>query len=84
MTPSELSSPVPIISASKGRLTDIDYIKVYCDAPRAMWVRRTLGQWEFKEDGRVEDPRVCAKAIRILEFAKLVLVDERGEGVLVS
>jgi hypothetical protein len=49
-----------------------------------MWVRRTLSQWEFKEDEGVEDPRVCAKAIRILEFAKLVLVDERGEGVLVS
>ena len=84
MTPSEPSSPVPIISASKGRLADVDYMKVYCDAPRAMCVRRMLGEWEFKEDGRVEDPRVCAKAIRILEFAKLVLVDERGEGVLVS
>lgn len=84
MTPSEPSSPVPIISASTGRLTDIDYMKVYCDAPRAMGVRRTLGQWEFREDGPIEDPRVCANAIRILEFAKLVLVDEKGEGVLIS
>jgi len=84
MTPSEPSSPIPIISASKGRLTDIDYMKVYCDAPRAMGVRRTLGQWEFGEDAPIEDPRVCAKAIRILEFAKLVLVDEKGEGVLIS
>ena len=84
MTPSDPSSPVPIISASRGRLTDVDYMKVYCDAPRAMWVRRTLGQWESREDGHIEDPRVCAKAIRILEFAKLVLVDEKGEGVLIS
>jgi hypothetical protein len=85
MTPSELSL-APITRASKSRLTDIDYVKVYCDAPRAMRVRRTLSQWEYKEDisGRAEDPGECAEAIRILEFAKLVLVDERGEGILVS
>jgi hypothetical protein len=82
MAPSDLALLPPIVIASKSRLADIDYVKVYCDAPRAMWVRRMLSQWEYKEDdGRAEDPGDC---VRILEFAKLVLVDERGEGVMVS
>jgi hypothetical protein len=49
-----------------------------------MWVRRTLSKWEYKEGGHTEEPEDCVAAIQILEFAKLVLVDERGEGVLVS
>jgi hypothetical protein len=83
MTPSDPSPFAPIASA-KSRLTDIDYVKIYCDAPRAMWVRRTLSKWEYREGGRTEEPVDCVAAIRILEFAKLVLVDERGDGVLVS
>ena len=85
ITPSDHSPLVPIaISAPKSRLTDIDYVKVYCDAPRAMLVRRTLGEWAYKEDGHAEDPGNPVEVIRILEFAKLVLVNERGEGVLIS
>jgi len=84
MTPLDPSSLAPIAIASKSRLTDIDYMKVYCDALRAMWVRQTLSQWEYKEGRRTEDPGGYVEAIRILEFAKLVLVDERGEGVLIS
>ncbi|KAH9968086.1 hypothetical protein BC827DRAFT_1170202 [Russula dissimulans] len=85
MTPSNLSLPVPISPALKSRLADIDYVKVYCDAPRAMLVREALGQWVYKGDvpANVEDLRAAA-ATRILEYAKLVLVNERGEGVLVS
>jgi hypothetical protein len=49
-----------------------------------MSVRRTLGEWAYKEGGHVEDPRDLVEAIRILEFAKLVLVNEIGEGVLIS
>ncbi len=82
--PSDPSSTLPIASASKSRLADIDYVKVYCDGPRAMLVRRTLGEWVYKEDGHAGDPRDPVEAIRILDFAKLVLVDERGEGVLIS
>jgi hypothetical protein len=83
MTTSDPSPPslVPIASASRSRLANIDYVKVYCDAPQAMLVRQALGQWAYKEDSRAEGPM---EGIRILEFAKLVLVDERGEGVLVS
>jgi hypothetical protein len=49
-----------------------------------MLVRRTLGEWVYREDGHAEDPGDLVEAIRILEFAKLVLVNERGEGVLIS
>ena len=49
-----------------------------------MLVRRTLGEWGYKEDGHAEDPGNPVEVIRILEFAKLVLVNERGEGVLIS
>ncbi|KAI0301271.1 hypothetical protein BC826DRAFT_1183272, partial [Russula brevipes] len=72
MTASDPSPPslVPITSASKSRLADIDYVKVYCDAPQAMLVRQALGQWAYREDSRAEGPM---EGIRILEFAKLVL-----------
>ena len=86
ITPSDPSSPLPITSTSKGRLTEIDYVKVYCDAPPAMLVLRMLREWAYKEGGHAGDPtrRDTVEAVRILEFAKLVLVDERGEGVLIS
>jgi hypothetical protein len=85
ITSSDPSSPLPIASASKSRLADIDYVKVYCDAPRAMLVRRMLREWAYDEDEHTGDPtRSPMEAVRILEFAKLVLVDERGEGVLIS
>ena len=85
MTPSDPPSPQPIASALKSRLPDIDYVKVYCDAPRAMLVRQILREWAY-EDRHAGDPtrRDPMEAVRILEFAKLVLVDERGEGVLIS
>jgi len=83
MTPSDPEPPMPIVSASIGGLTDMDYVKVYCDAPRAMSVRRTLAQWTYEWDGCAEDAR-NVEDIRFLEFAKLVLVNEDGEGVLVS
>jgi hypothetical protein len=81
ITPSDPPSPLPIASASKSRLADIDYVKVYCDAPRAMLVCRMLHEWAY-DDGHGGVP--SKEAVRILEFAKLVLVDERGEGVLIS
>ncbi|KAI9464004.1 hypothetical protein BJY52DRAFT_1184414 [Lactarius psammicola] len=82
MTPSDLEPLMPIVSASKP-LTDMDYVKVYCDAPRAMSVRRALAQWSYEGDGCAEDARTV-EGIRFLEFAKFVLVNETGEGMLVS
>jgi hypothetical protein len=68
------------------RLTDIDYIKVYCDAPRAMLVRRALSQWAYEEeeDAYTEHPRAPMGASRVLEFSMLALLNERGEGTLIS
>ena len=85
-TPSDPSSPLPIPSASKNRLANIDYVKIYCDAPRAMLVRRMLREWAYEEGGHGRDStwRDPMEAVRILEFARLALVDERGEGVLIS
>ena len=85
MTPSDPLSPLPIVSASKSRLAYIDYVKVYCDAPRAMLVRRIFREWVY-DGGHGGDPtrRDPMEVVRILGFAKLVLVDERGEGVLIS
>lgn len=85
-TLSDPSSPLPIPSASKSRLADIDYVKVYCDAPRAMLLRRMLREWAYEEGGHAGDStrRDPMEVVRILEFARLALVDERGEGVLVS
>lgn len=79
MTPSNLEPLMPIVSALKPGLTDMDYVKVYCDAPRAMSVRRMLAQWTYKGEGGAED----ARTVGFLEFAKLVLINESGEGVLI-
>jgi hypothetical protein len=83
MTPSDPEPLMPIVSASKRGLTDMDYVKVYCDAPRAMSVRHALAQWTYEGDGCAEDARTV-EGIRFLEFAKLVLINESGVGVLVS
>ena len=51
-----------------------------------MLVRRVLREWAYEEGGYAGDPTwrdPSKEAVRILEFAKLVLVDERGEGVLI-
>ena len=61
----------------------MDYVKVYCDAPWAMSVRRMLAQWTYKGEGGAEDARTV-ECIRLLEFSKLVLINESGEGVLIS
>ena len=80
--PSDPSSTLPIASTSKSRLADIDHIKVYY--PRAMLARRALGEWVYKEDRDAGDLRNPVEAIWILDFTKLVLVDKRREGVLIS
>ena len=75
---------MPIVTTSKPGLADMDYVKVYCDAPQAMSVRQTLVRWTYEGNGCTEDATGrTVTGIRFLEFAKLVLVNERGEGVLV-
>ena len=82
MTPSNLEPLMPIVNALKPGLTDMDYVKVYCDAPRAMSVRRMLAQWTYKGEPDAEDARTV-ECIRFLEFTKLALINELGEGVLI-
>jgi hypothetical protein len=45
-----------------------------------------LHEWVCEEGGHAGGltRRDTMESVRILEFAKLVLVDERGEGVLIS
>ena len=45
-----------------------------------------LREWAYEGGQHSGDPtqRYTMEAVRILEFAKLVLVDERGVGVLIS
>lgn len=74
---------MPMVHALKSGLSDMDYVKVYCHAPCAMSVRRILAHWTYKGDGGQEDVRPV-EGIQFLEFAKLVLINESGEGVLVS
>ncbi|KAI0299408.1 hypothetical protein B0F90DRAFT_1728484 [Multifurca ochricompacta] len=69
MTPPDPSPAPSAASASGTRLKDIDYIK---------WA------YEGKGNELSEDSRTRRKGFRVLEFAKLALVNERGEGILVS
>ncbi|KAH9974295.1 hypothetical protein BGW80DRAFT_1303237 [Lactifluus volemus] len=88
ITPSDRSghslSPIRIARTPTTRLTDIDSIKVYCDAPQAMLVRRALSHWAYEESGHAKPPSLSVETTRVLKFSKLVLLNERGEGMLIS
>lgn len=58
-------------------LSVLDHIKVYHDAPSAMHVRNALDVWAYIVPGQEHK-------IRVLKHARLVLVDERAKGVLIS
>ncbi|KAJ6591190.1 hypothetical protein DFH09DRAFT_1138900 [Mycena vulgaris] len=57
-------------------LSSLDHIKVYHDAAHSMRIRSILDAWAF-EPGEGEK-------IRLIKSARLVLLDERSKGVLVS
>ena len=78
-------------------LLEVDHIKVYHDVTCALHIRNVLDAWGYPNttlDGSFEahgrdkntgkDNRPKTKKIRILKGAKLVLVDERSKGVLIS
>ncbi|KAI0267401.1 hypothetical protein BC834DRAFT_871170 [Gloeopeniophorella convolvens] len=83
-TTSDPSSPTPVVGGLETRLTQMDYIKVYCAAPRAMKVRRALGEFVSGADGATGAFETPAGGVRVLEKARLVLVDGKGEGLVVS
>ncbi|KAA1469450.1 hypothetical protein DENSPDRAFT_835077 [Dentipellis sp. KUC8613] len=82
-------STVPPLVPRK-RLLDVDHIKVFCDAPRAMILRNLLDAWKYE----IDDPDDSSDAadgkarqkrkIRVLRCARLVLVDKKSAGVLLS
>lgn len=61
-------------------LSALDHIKVYHEGPNAMHVRNALDVWAYIVPG-AEQENV---KIRLLKYARLVLVDERAKGVLIS
>ncbi|TFY82373.1 hypothetical protein EWM64_g1645 [Hericium alpestre] len=81
-------SEVPFVP--RKRLLDTDHIKIYCDARRAMVLRNLLDSWAYvHEDGVQEgaDSKIATAKktkARVLKYAKLVLVDGKAAGVLVS
>ncbi|KAF8639191.1 hypothetical protein AX17_001677 [Amanita inopinata Kibby_2008] len=57
-------------------LSSADYVKVYHEASNAMSIRSVLDAWAYITP---EGPKV-----RVLKGSRLVLVDERSRGVLIS
>lgn len=75
VAPSTVSSSRP----ANIPLNFLDHIKVYHDAANSMQLRNIIDAWAF-EPGEEARPR----KIRLLVGARLVLLDERSKGVLVS
>ncbi|KAJ7777925.1 hypothetical protein DFH07DRAFT_569632 [Mycena maculata] len=71
--------PPPSTASSVRRatvpLSFLDYMKVYHDAADSMQIRNILDAWAY-------EPEV--HKIRLLKGARLVLLDERSKGILVS
>ncbi|KAJ7701833.1 hypothetical protein B0H17DRAFT_1044866 [Mycena rosella] len=76
---SSAAAPSVVSSARQGigtmPLSFLDHIKVYHDAAHSMSIRTILDVWPFEPGGR---------KIRLLKGARLVLLDERSKGVLIS
>jgi hypothetical protein len=59
-------------------ITFVDHIKVYHDAANSMQLRNLLDAWAFQSG------EAGAHKVRLLKGARLVLLDERSKGMLVS
>ncbi|KAJ7093927.1 hypothetical protein B0H15DRAFT_776339, partial [Mycena belliarum] len=72
--------PSTVLSSHQGigtlPLVYSDHIKVYHDAAHSMRIRNLLHVWAFEPGDGVK--------IRLLKGARLVLLDERSKGILVS
>ena len=69
-------------NASRPTLSKIDYIKVYLDAPRSFYVRSALDAWSYQLPSKSADGRL--QKIRVLKSARLLLLDDGFQPVLVS
>jgi hypothetical protein len=77
----ESSTPVHICRVP---LTSVDHFKVYHHAENAMYVRNVLDAWGFPAPLDGDGAMGKMRKIRLLKGAKLVLVDEKSNGVLIS
>jgi hypothetical protein len=78
-------SMVTASPASYVTLSNVDHIKVYHEAPNAMHVRAVLFSWVYPPlflSEQNDTDRL--PSIRVLEGARLVLVDERSQGILIA
>lgn len=83
--PTSLTSPPAVSTAAhtvRSPLWAVDHFKIYHDAVITMYLRTSLDSWDFPPLEPVGDDKTAR--IRLLEGAKLVLVDERSRGLLVS
>ncbi|KAJ6618736.1 hypothetical protein B0H10DRAFT_2028922 [Mycena sp. CBHHK59/15] len=76
----DLQNEASITSSSRQLhvpLVFLDHIKLYHEAPNSMQIRSVLDAWAF-------EPGDTSGKIRLLKGARLVLLDERSKGILVS
>jgi hypothetical protein len=60
-------------------LSKTDYIKVYHEAKKSMFLRTALDLWAYEQgEGKAKEK------VRVLKGAKLVMVDHLSTGVLIS
>jgi hypothetical protein len=88
--------PVPTRHpGSQSPLRILDHIKIYHDVRYAMYIRNVLDAWSFDGGitslqnkgsviGMVGSDSAEMVKIRVLKGSRLVLVDEKSKGVLVS
>ncbi|KDR77294.1 hypothetical protein GALMADRAFT_225410 [Galerina marginata CBS 339.88] len=75
LTPSRATLDTSLNPSSQTSM--VDYIKVYHDAPKALYVRYALDIWQYRKTSGDDK-------IRVLKGARLVLVDEASQGIAVS
>ncbi|KIM41258.1 hypothetical protein M413DRAFT_27645 [Hebeloma cylindrosporum] len=66
----------------RNTLSRVDYIKVYLDAPRTFYVRSALDAWSYQLPSKSADGH--SQKIRVLKGARLLLLDDGFQPVLVS
>jgi hypothetical protein len=82
--PSEQASIIPSFPPpSHVPLSSVDHIKVYHEAPNAMYVRAALFAWLYPPL-LPQQKHVDRSSVRIFEGASLVLVDECSRGILIA
>ena len=75
---SEIDQSLATTLTARIAISSVDYIKVYHDARASLYLRNAIDAWSFQvvDDGGTQK-------WRMLKGAKLVLVDESSQGILV-